>query len=1247
MKKVKLSMGVFIMLLLTATHLSAQTTYDVFYNVDAGNPSNVKSTVDGTITGYTQLSNGGESSNFWSSTYAIPFAFNFYGNAVTHLKVSGNGVLTFDTLVTAIPNDTNTNLPTSVNSNIPNLSILGLWDAFSGSAPIASTDRIWAKVHGTAPYRQLWIEYYSYEYGNIGSSQAASYVYFSFVLEEGTNNVFVVDHNYSNGGENLTATVGVQENGKSAVQYGTDAIAMGTGTNAILDNDYYQFIPRLRSTTDAAVVSIDAPTLPVSSGSNMVSVTIANDGTDTLRSVVVNWMANGIAQTPFNYTGLLATNERATVNLGTYNFNGTTDIDVWTSLPNNSVDGNQANDNVSVRFYTALSGVVTVDLNQATNGTNYNNFGDLMLILNKAGIDGPLTVNVASGTYNEQLTIGSITGTSAMNTITISGDSAHNTIISHDRSLRNSTVTFEGASYITFKKMTVIATAQVTDTWGIFIFDSTYHVHIDSNIIIMPVGSTGDIAGINMAGSETSDNFSGLNGYHITISNNTVTGGERGITLYGDSDPIDRNSNLTVINNNTQNADDHGIYVYGFDTVNISNNYSVNATNNTTNDGMFVSELENFIIGGNYAKGSDNGFYAEKLNYEKSTTSQSSFFNNIIIGGDDGLYLYNIENVNIYHNSTFAEDRGIHIEGDLNLNIRNNIFSSNSDYAFYSDALSPSMVLNYNIYHTLGTDLAYFSTPYTTFADFRTGQPTLNVNSLAGDPVYISPTSDLHVKDSLAFDAGDNTVGILVDFDGDLRPMLPTSIVDIGADEFIPVVCALPNSLMTSTITTTSALLSWIEAGNSIKWEVEYDTANFTIGTGNATIVNVDTFTTITGLNPTTSYDWYVRSICAAGDTSIWIGPINFSTLTPLPYYPIGTINTEDAVTGVADSLGVFCWTSGTVAGIDLDGNVGISFTIIDQSGTNPEGMNIYNFADVSNYVVTEGDSIMVRGEIQQFNGLTELFPDSIRIISTGASLPAAVLVTTLDESVESALIRMEDLIVTSVPTGTSINIGLTDGTNNFVMRVDSDTDVLDSLTFVVGDRLCSVNGIGGQFDNSNPYLDGYQIFPMSYSDVVFAPSTDLGADTIVCDTNGFVLDAGNFSSYVWSTGALTRTITPTTANTVYSVIVTDGNGCTGTDTVNVTVTVCVGVNEAKQAAASINFFPNPNNGQFKLQIENVTARNSSLEIVNIQGQVVYNENLIVNGSLSKDINLNVEKGIYFVRLINKNGVKIEKLIIE
>jgi hypothetical protein len=306
-----------------------------------------------------------------------------------------------------------------------------------------------------------------------------------------------------------------------------------------------------------------------------------------------------------------------------------------------------------------------------------------------------------------------------------------------------------------------------------------------------------------------------------------------------------------------------------------------------------------------------------------------------------------------------------------------------------------------------------------------------------------------------------------------------------------------------------------------------------------------------------------------------------------LPYYPIGIVNTEDATTGVADSLGVFCWISGTVAGVDLDGNTGISFTIIDQSGTNPEGMNIYNFADVSNYVVTEGDSIMLRGEIQQFNGLTELLPDSIRIIATGKSLPAHTLVSSLSEATESQLIEIRDFVVITPSGNGSYNFTATNGTDTLTIRVDADTDVNDSLSvagraLVAGDTICSMKGIGGQFDNSNPYLSGYQIFPMRFSDI----------DTTSCIT-------------------------------------------------------IIGIKDAEQNTSSIQFYPNPNNGQFKLQIENVTAPNSTLEIVNIQGQVVYNENLIINGSLSKDININVEKGIYFVKLSNKNGVKVEKLIIE
>ena len=655
----------------------------------------------------------------------------------------------------------------------------------------------------------------------------------------------------------------------------------------------------------------------------------------------------------------------------------------------------------------------------------------------------------------------------------------------------------------------------------------------------------------------------------------------------------------------------------------------------------------------------------------------------------------------------------------------------------------------------------------------------------------------------------------------------------------VPPSCPTPIVNAASLIGTDSAIVSWVETGSSTQWEVEFGPIGYTLGSGTSTIVNIDTFMTINSLTSNSSYDYYVRSICAIGDTSNWStattfttnflncapttavtlpffegwesntdtvnGPSNvicnadytwyllssdptgrarFGTAavqastgsgaitldrdpsgsditndliltldmsnylsssrlelsfdfahhgeenqdndsvwvrgsdtndwvgiydlyanrgtagvynvvapfdvdailgaagqtvsssfqvrfgqednfpatsttasdgfsfdnisiieTPHPYYPVGVINTVDT-NGVADSLNITCFTSGTVAGVDLDGNNGISFTIIDQSSSTPEGISIFNFNDVSGYVVNEGDSIMVRGDVDQFNGLTQLFVDSIMVISTGSALPSHTLVTTLDETTESQLIRMENLTVTNVPSGSSKNIDLTDGTNNFTMRVDADTDVLDSLTFNVGDVICSVNGIGGQFDNSNPFTSGYQIFPMRYTDVVFAPTVDLGPDTIVCDTAGFMLDAGAFASYMWNTGDTTQMITPNDTVSQYIVTVMDANGCSATDTVDVTVTICVGINEVAKNNATISFFPNPNNGQFKLEIDNVKALNSTIEVVSVNGQIVYSENLNINGSLSKDISLSVEKGLYFVRLINDNGVKVEKLII-
>ena len=58
---------------------------------------------------------------------------------------------------------------------------------------------------------------------------------------------------------------------------------------------------------------------------------------------------------------------------------------------------------------------------------------------------------------------------------------------------------------------------------------------------------------------------------------------------------------------------------------------------------------------------------------------------------------------------------------------------------------------------------------------------------------------------------------------------------------------------------------------------------------------------------------------------------------------------------------------------------------------------------------------------------------------------------------------------IATFPTGNT-NIDVTDGTNTFTIRVDSDTDIPGAAA---PQGLFSVVGIGGQYDNSSPFTDG------------------------------------------------------------------------------------------------------------------------------------------------------------------------------
>ena len=200
-----------------------------------------------------------------------------------------------------------------------------------------------------------------------------------------------------------------------------------------------------------------------------------------------------------------------------------------------------------------------------------------------------------------------------------------------------------------------------------------------------------------------------------------------------------------------------------------------------------------------------------------------------------------------------------------------------------------------------------------------------------------------------------------------------------------------------------------------------------------------------------------------------------------LPIYDIGTINTVDGTTGVADSIDVECQIQGIVYGIDLRGGNGVQFTVRDATG----GIGVFS-TSLNDYTVQEGDEVTIQGTIVQFNGLTQISPDEIMLVSTGNTLETPDVVTVLDESTESDLVRINGVELVDPGQwpgdGSGFNITITDGNNNYTVRIDNDVE-LSSMPAPLG--TFDIIGLGGQFDNQSPFLEGYQLLPRYAADII------------------------------------------------------------------------------------------------------------------------------------------------------------------
>ena len=200
----------------------------------------------------------------------------------------------------------------------------------------------------------------------------------------------------------------------------------------------------------------------------------------------------------------------------------------------------------------------------------------------------------------------------------------------------------------------------------------------------------------------------------------------------------------------------------------------------------------------------------------------------------------------------------------------------------------------------------------------------------------------------------------------------------------------------------------------------------------------------------------------------------------PLTYtdFPLRTLRLTDGVNGDHIYDGVPTTVTGVVHGINFL-PTGYSFYIIQPDNV---GINVFS-STPGTYTVQEGDNVKVSGVINQFNGLLEIDPDVIEVLSTGNPLVSPLSTDIVTEEKEGSYLHTTsssvDSIVATGASGFNLYIKQPSGAQMLV-RVDADLG-LDSITLAtfIGVELY---GVGTQFDTSFPYTSGYQLQLTSWS---------------------------------------------------------------------------------------------------------------------------------------------------------------------
>lgn len=161
-------------------------------------------------------------------------------------------------------------------------------------------------------------------------------------------------------------------------------------------------------------------------------------------------------------------------------------------------------------------------------------------------------------------------------------------------------------------------------------------------------------------------------------------------------------------------------------------------------------------------------------------------------------------------------------------------------------------------------------------------------------------------------------------------------------------------------------------------------------------------------------------------------------------------------------------------------------------------------------------------------------------------------------------------------------------------------------------------------------------------------PISAIGSKTVVCKGEPVTLSAGgNAASYLWNNLNLTTkiiNINPSVVGViVYTVTGTQNNNCTRTATVQLMVDACVGIEEQNNNPEKLTIYPNPSNGEFKLEMNDNGEKN--IKLFDLTGRV-----LTTLKTIEKNIDFNINhlsNGVYYLQIQSSSESYSTKIIKE